>query len=262
MTRLRSERPAPRPSRGAGPARGVPAFALFCDDSGGERDTLRAAACVSGPAGAVAELERSLRGVLERTGVRELKWSALRTRRERLAAAREFLDLAVAAAAHGRLRVEVLLWRPGRQSAAARSRGEVHRLAPVYGRLWRASLRAWPRGDWSLWPDERTGMPWGGIADGVLGSLGRPAPYGLVVQGASSRDRACVQLADLFAGLCRVEGEAPGTGAAWANRRALRTHLLQACLRRGIPMRRAAGLLASGGRRMKVRLLRRLPARP
>lgn len=65
-------------------------YALLADESGNAKEELRVLAGLSGSQRHLAALERSLRGALRRHGVAEIKWSALRTRPKRLAAAREF----------------------------------------------------------------------------------------------------------------------------------------------------------------------------
>lgn len=79
---------------------------------------------------------------------------------------------------------------------------------------------------------------------------------------ASSSRSACVQLADLLAGLSRVEREAilPGLdSAAWRKRRALRSYFIDACRRRGLGLGERAGLLAAGHKRLSIVHLRRIP---
>jgi hypothetical protein len=236
-------------------------YVLYCDDSGGEDDALRSAASVSGPARVLLALERELRRVLRVAGMDELKWAGLRTREPRLQAARAFLELAVLAAAAGALRIEVLLWRPSGQARASRLRSESQRLRPLYGRLWRGAAKAWPPGRWSVFPDQRTGMRWQEQGPALAAAWGRGGGGLRALKEASSRRSACVQLADLLAGLSRVETEArPRQDTeAWRQRRALRSYLMEACRRRGIRLGEKGGLLAAGSRRFSVVQLRRLP---
>jgi len=251
---------------GSGPARvggrrRRETYVLYCDDSGGEDDTLRSAASVSGPARVLLALERELRRVLRVAGMDELKWVGLRTREPRLQAARAFLDLTAVAAAAGALRVEVLLWRPSGQARASRLRSEAQRLRPLYGRLWRGAAKAWPPGRWSVFPDQRTGMRWQEHSPALAAAWGRGGGTLSALKEASSRRSACVQLADLLAGLSRVEADARPRqdSEAWRQRRALRAYFIEACRRRGLGLGEHGGLLAARHRRLSIALLRRLP---
>lgn len=237
------------------------AYALYCDDSGGEDDALRSAACVSGPARVLLALERELRQVLRIAGMRELKWSALRTRAARLQAARAFIELAALGAGAGALRVEVLLWRPRDQGRASRARSEAQRLRPVYARLWRGAARAWPAGRWNVHPDQRTGMRWQELGPVLKGDFGRDGGRLRALKEASSARSACVQLADLLAGLCRVPARPDKDSPAWRNRAALRAHLAAACAQRGLRLGEREGLFEARQSRLSITQLRRLPAR-
>ncbi|HTB23252.1 MAG TPA: hypothetical protein VK914_11165 [bacterium] len=238
-------------------------YVLYCDDSGGEEDALRSAASISGPAKVLLALERELRRVLRAAGMKELKWTGLRTREPRLQAARAFLEFAAVAASAGALRVEVLLWRPSAQSPASRARSESQRLRPLYAKLWKRAAGAWPPGRWSVFPDQRTGMRWQEQSPALTAAWNRGGGGLRALKEASSGRSACVQLADLLAGLARVQAGA-GSRAdseAWRQRGALRDYFVDACRRRGLELGSGAGLLRAGHPRLSIALLRRLPVR-
>lgn len=262
-----------------------PGFLLYCDDSGGEEDAVRAVAAVSGPAKVLLALERGLRRVLALEGVAELKWAALRTRPARLRAAQAFLELCAVALAAGALRVDLLLWRPDAQGRAYRRRTEPERLRPLYHRAWAQALAAWPAGRWRLIPDQRTGMRWRQWPAPLKRRFQQGGRRLLAVDEAASQRSACVQLADLLAGLARLGLEpplsvpplpgrpgravagAPGPGpgpeaagqAARRNRRQLLEHFRDALRRRGAAPPTGPGLLNSRHPFLRARLLKRLP---
>ncbi|MGH7443166.1 MAG: hypothetical protein ACREKE_10890, partial [bacterium] len=160
--------------------------------------------------------------------------------------------------------------RPPRQSGSGR-RDDAQRLRPLYGRLWRGALRAWPGGRWNLHPDQRTGMRWQEQAAALERALAKAPKAGRVraVREVSSRITACVQLADLFAGLCRIEGPLSGDrtpglpdSPAWRKRRALRAYLVASCAQHGFNVREQDGLIVVRHRRLSIRLLQRLPLGP
>lgn len=237
------------------------AYALYCDDSGGEADRVRSVAGVSGPARVMLALERDLRQILRVAGMRELKWTAMRKREGRLQAARAFLDLAAIGAAAGAMRIEVLLWRPEDQAPVSRARTEAQRLRPLYARLWSSTARAWPPGRWNVHPDQRTGMRWGEHGPGLASTWKRGGGDLRSIREAVSGRSACVQLADLLAGLLRMESSpaAGGVPAVRARRLGLLSHFAEACSRRGLGCRARDGLLSATGRNLSIRLLRRLP---
>jgi hypothetical protein len=148
-----------------------------------------------------------------------------------------------------------------RAGAASRLRSEAQRLRPLYARLWRGAAKAWPPGRWGVFPDQRTGMRWHEQGPALAAAWGRGGGGLRALKEASSRRSACVQLADLLAGLARVEAEArPRQDTeAWRQRRALRSYFIEACGRRGLRLGGESGTLTARHRRLSIALLRRLP---
>jgi hypothetical protein len=265
-----------------------PSYLCYCDDSGGEDDAYRAVAAISGPATVLLPMERSLRKVLSLEGVDELKWVNLRTRPARLRAAQGFLELCAIALGAGVLRVDLLLWQPAAQGLAYQRRSEPERLRPLYYQAWANALAAWPAARWHLLPDQRTGMDWQRWPTPLRRQLSQRGRKLASLTEASSTRSACVQLADLLAGLSRLgceapapkaaakppkakgpagamsasaegdDAEAPGT-AARRNRRLLLEHFRDALRRRGVGLPQGPGLLHSRHPLLQARLLKRLP---
>ena len=248
------------------PCRRREAYLLYADDSGGEADELRSVAAISGPARVLVALERDLRKALSLSRAAELKWAELRTRPERLEAARVFLELAAVAMAAGALRVDVLLWRPATQAASSRRRSDSQRLRPLYASTWTQAAKAWPAGRWNVFPDQRTGMHWDQWPPQFKAVWRKGGGTLRVLKEAASRRSTCVQLADLLAGLCRQRLQAdavagPGSRAR-RNRLALLEHFVQVCAVRGLHLRTRDGLLQATGRQLHIQLLQRLPVLP
>lgn len=189
-------------------------YALVADESGNASEPLRVLAGLSGPSRSLARLERGLRRVLRRHGLAEVKWAGLRTRKARLNAAREFLALALDEAARGKLGVDLLIFEEGIASRNWDELDERDRWLSLYRQLMIRARKRKPSAHWTLYPDQRTGMPWN--------RLGR------VVE-SSSRRLALVQLADLLAGLARFSRESPALGGA-ARARENRQELLDGFL--------------------------------
>ncbi|HTB33282.1 MAG TPA: hypothetical protein VK842_00320 [bacterium] len=242
-----------------------PGYLIYSDDSGGEADAYRAISTLSGPAQVLLALERELRRVLALERVDELKWSALRTRPARLRAAQAFLELAGVGLAAGALRVDLLLWKPAEQGLAYRGRDEAGRLRPLYFEAWSRARAAWGPGRWNVHPDQRTGMRWQQWPAALKARWKRGGASLRRVSEASSRRSACVQLADLLAGLARLGAETGPASTAAAGRRArhnrseLLGYLLDCLDRRGLGVPRGPGLLPGRPPHLHVRLLRRLP---
>lgn len=238
---------------------------LFADDSGGEGDDLRSLAVLSGPAPVLLALERDLRKALDLHGVDELRWAALRTRRERLQAARACLDLLCAGLGLGGLRCDLLLWRPAAQGRAYAARSEAQRLRPLYAWAWTRAAAAWKGlGPWMACPDQRTGMDWGRWSPATRRAWRVAGMAGLEVRELPSARSACVQLADLLAGLARHQERrhgGPAGARAHANRQDLWDHWVRACAARGLRLERRHGAPRARHPRLHVRLLKRLPTR-
>ncbi|HXB96715.1 MAG TPA: hypothetical protein VNZ54_01600 [bacterium] len=241
-----------------------PAYLIYSDDSGGEADAFRAVCTLSGPAKVLLALERELRRVLALERVDELKWSALRTRPARLRTARAFLELAGVGLAAGALRVDLVLWSPGDQGLAYRQRSDAGRLRPLYFEAWTRARAAWGPGRWNVHPDQRTGMRWQQWPSGLMARWKKGGATVRRVSEASSGRSACVQLADLLAGLARLGAETGPMAAAAGqrarhNRAALLTHFLDCLRRRGLGAPHGPGLLPGRPPQLHARLLRRLP---
>ncbi|HXC64133.1 MAG TPA: hypothetical protein VNZ67_07225 [bacterium] len=245
-----------------------PAFFIYSDDSGGEADAYRAVSSLSGPARVLLALERELRRVLALERVDELKWSTLRTRPARLRAAQAFLELASVGLAAGALRVDLLLWRPDQQGQAYQERGDTERLRPLYFEAWSRARAAWGPGRWRVHPDQRTGMRWEQWPSGLKTAWRRGGGGLRRITEASSGRSACVQLADLLAGLARLGAETGPASTAAAglrarhNRAGLLAYFLDCLERRGMKPPRGPGLLPGRPPHLHVRLLRRLPTQP
>jgi hypothetical protein len=189
-------------------------YILVTDESGNDSEPLQVLAGVSGRRRDLAELEIELKALLRRHGVRELKWSGVRKRKERHAAALGFLKLACERAAEGKLWVDLAVLGGDLSLPWRRLSGRERWMALYQGLILRARRRAPRRGSWSLLPDQRTGMPWK--------RLGRLAGLGSVVE-LNSGELALVQLADLLAGLTRFSHLEAGSAApeAWRLRQGL-----------------------------------------
>jgi hypothetical protein len=240
---------------------------LFADDSGSDADALRSLAVLSGPARVFLALERDLRKALALHGVRELKWTAVRTRPARLQAAQACLDLLTAGLAAKGLRCEILLWQPGAQGAAYRSRSEPQRLRPLYAQAWGLAAGGWGLRQWRAYPDQRTGMDWQRWSPQQRRAWKRSGLGRLSIREADSQGSACIQLCDLLAGLARHPAPSARAGGggdglrARQNREALLNHWVLSCAARGLPLRLREGRLDARHPHLNVRFLRRLPVR-
>ena len=191
-------------------------YALVADESGNEGDAVQALAGLSGPFDSLVQLERDLRAVLKRHGLKELKWSQVRTRRPRLAAAREFLSLASSRAWQGELALDLLVVEARSASKAWLRLGRAQRFSGLYRALLRRALKRW-KGRLMMLPDQRSGVRWKSITRGMgVHSL----------REASSANLALVQLADLLAGMARGSRLEPGSGEPGRRARHFRAGLM------------------------------------
>lgn len=237
---------------------------LYADDSGGEADALRSLAVLSGPASVLLSLERDLRKVLQVYGLKELKWASLRTRPARLLAAESALELLAVALGAKALRCDILLWRPAQQGLAYRQRSEPQRLRPLYAQAWLGAARAWRFKAWRAYPDQRTGMDWQHWSPAQRRAWRKAGLGSPRIREADSRASTCIQVADLLAGLARLQArkDAAEPGArAHANRLALLDHWRRACAPRGLTLGAQQGLLHAQHPQLHIRLLKRLPTR-
>lgn len=237
---------------------------LYADDSGGDADALRSLAVLSGPARVLLALERDLRQALKLYGVDELKWAALRTRKDRLQAAQACLDLLCVALEAKAVHCHIVLWRPKAQGPLYRARTEPERLRPLYAHVWGAAARAWRFKAWRAYPDQRTGMEWQRWSREQRGAWRKAGLGRVTVREASSKRSACVQLADLLAGLARLQARVQEDDAgarAHQNRMALLNHWILTGAARGLRLDFEAGHLRALQPQLSIRLLSRLPTR-
>ncbi len=196
---------------------------IAADESGNAEDDLRVLAGLSGRVKDLLALERELRDVLRRHRLTEVKWSSSRTRTPRLEAAREFLELAGKALQGRRLGLDLLILEKGAASKAWERLQREDRWMALYLGLVKRARGRWKGkgpGRMALYPDQRSGMPWGQLK----------ARAGLrTVREASSQRLALIQLADLVAGLARFSRQAT---AGPSGKPVLRAHLNRSDLAR------------------------------
>lgn len=164
-------------------------YGLFSDESGGPGERFRSLAAVSGPLDGLRELQHDLDGHARDHGIRDLKWAAVRTRKQRLEAARAYLATATQAAAERRARLDVLVWKDDAE------------LKSMYVKLLSRAARGWESSVWSFYPDQRTGINWNGIIKAANRSMTRKKF--LRTEPQRSSENSLVQLADLMAGMSR-----------------------------------------------------------
>jgi hypothetical protein len=175
---------------------------LFSDESGGT-EAIRSLASISGPVEALKDLERDLDGYVRKAGLKELKWSALRTRKARLEAAQGFLESARRAVSQKKVRLDILLWKGGQP------------FPPMYVKLLTRTAKSWKKAEWSFYPDQHTGVDW----KGILKAANRSRRYHYSrFQPLRSSEHSLVQLADLLAGMTRFCLEKSGQLKQWMGR--------------------------------------------
>jgi hypothetical protein len=218
-------------------------YLLYSDESGGAGEKLRALAAVAGPVGEMKKLEQRLKAIARDLKVVDLKWSRVRTRKNRLKACQDFLSLALESLAAGRLTLEVELWQVFPEAPGVKSGEDLEQLYRMYARLLKRTALAWPRGDWTFHPDKRTGMEWKRVVS--LAAQSARTFRVTACRPLASRDNYLVQLADLAAGLARTwtqhsadlaaykEGGPEGLKAL-KNRFAISVDFMENCRRLGI----------------------------
>jgi hypothetical protein len=198
-----------------------PAHLAFADETRYNIGRFRGVALVTLPAAAAPALEAELAALLCSAGLAEFKWEKLRTARSRFAAL-ALIDLAVARAAAGVLRVDVVVWDIADTRHAVHARDDVANLQRMYCFLFSNVLRLrWPAGSqWRLHPDQQTALAWDQVADyldaaadqvtapsldlfGTGGFQQRLRREFAIAQVAplASHASPLIQLADLFAGM-------------------------------------------------------------
>jgi hypothetical protein len=168
---------------------------------------------------AAPALEAEVAAVLRSAGLAEFKWEELRTACYRFAAL-ALTDLALARAAAGALRVDVVVWDIADRRHAVPARDDLANLQRMYCFLFKNVLRLrWPDGSrWRLHPDEQTALAWREVADYLAAASAAAEAPDLFSAGGFKRrlrrefaieqiaplaSHACplIQLADLFAGV-------------------------------------------------------------
>lgn len=166
-------------------------------------------------------MEHAVSSILQRHQMTELKCGEVKDRR-RCGAAKEVVELVLAEAEKGNLRIDVLMWDTEDARHKVVGRDDTENLARMYHHLYRAVLRRrWPDdSSWRLYPDENTAIDWNNVEtflewksiveeDGLplLGmddwwTLARRT-YSIVgIEEVESHRQPLAQVADLFAGMC------------------------------------------------------------
>lgn len=104
--------------------------------------------------------------ILADSRVSELKWHKLDSARMRFAA-QKVLALILHGASGSVLRADVLLWDTQDKRHLVRGRDDIANLQRMYYHLLKHVLRnRWPdNSDWSIFPDEHTGLDWNDVED-------------------------------------------------------------------------------------------------
>jgi hypothetical protein len=155
-----------------------------------------------------AELSAAVRGLLDASGVAECKWEKVRSARARFAA-EKLLDLAMAEAQAGRLRLDALTWDTDAASRAGTGVPHIANLRRMYLHLLGTILPArWPAAErWRVFPDEQ------GALDGER--LAARLPHVAEIIPCHSDAEPLIQLADLFAGLAAYSRSGYDTYERW-----------------------------------------------
>jgi hypothetical protein len=192
----------------------------FADESRHNVGRFRSLALITAARDHVDSLTSEVAGLLASSSVKEMKWSRLRSARERFAA-EKLLTWAVEAAVARRLSIDALVWDTRDSRHHVLGRDDVANLHRMYYRLLSSALRRPAfRGDvWILRPDDNSVMDWESVHDVLhnsgLGSqsqtdllsgvrLWRRATRQHLIEAIEPADSAAtplVQLADLVAGL-------------------------------------------------------------
>ena len=191
-------------------------------------------------------LENELNSIVAEAGIREFKWTNLKSR-PYASYAKEMCDFAIRSAVRKRLRIDVLIWN---MTDTRHSGGQVdsaRNLGIMYYHLFRNVLRTrWPDNAlWALYPDRNRQIEWDTIEDCLghassqldfespslmnhSGSIELFLKFGLAnICPVESEQHPLLQLADLFAGLSVFSHEEYLDYVEWQNANPLRPLLLQ-----------------------------------
>lgn len=201
----------------------------FADESSHNTGRFRSISAVTLAAANLEECESALRAALDDAGVRELKWSRVKSARERFAGL-AFLDLVLGWARDGVLRVDSLVWDIQDRRHSVPRRHDLSNLGRMHYHLLRAVFyRRWPGGVvWRYHPDAMEGMNWETLRECLdYDGLSRALPEaglatlpnrGYRVAAVDPLDSAAtplVQAADLFAGLAAYSHDEFAAFRAW-----------------------------------------------
>jgi hypothetical protein len=142
-----------------------PSHIAYADESY-TKSRYRSVAVVTLPADRGETFESQFGSLLQRSGLKEFKWSKLRQARERFAAIR-MVDKTIELSASGELRIDVLVWDTQDSRHRIKGRDDVANLQRMYYHLFKNVLqRRWPTGStWHLYPDENSALDWMTVQD-------------------------------------------------------------------------------------------------
>ena len=196
-----------------------------CSDESGSDERYRAIGVVSGEESCLFDLRKELENILRNQGVKEVKFSEVRTHRSKLEAARLFVEKGVGFVNQRKIRIDVLVWNIHDKRHSIPGRDDVTNLEIMYYNILRHVSEQWHQHNWELYPDENSGVDWSGIKSYLnrtlmprykkphLLSLFEKESYTIhfsEIEQKKSHDEPLIQLADLLAGMarfCRENGE-------------------------------------------------------
>lgn len=200
-------------------------FAVYSDESGIFDHRFQTIAVVTGPEIVLTQLKSSLKDILDKYQINEVKFVEIRRSQSRKAkAARKFLQCAVKEfASQAKARIDVLIWDTQDSRHAIQGRDDIANLERMYYKVLIHTARQWNQTEWNFHPDENSQIHWNEIIEFLNRTrIGYSKPNLLTlfesddakqlfqfggIKQLNSLQEPLIQLADLFAGMARFTRE-------------------------------------------------------
>jgi hypothetical protein len=196
-------------------------FQIFSDESGYEGgNQFGCLAKIVGEKHNQKELNQELKKVLEKYGIEELKFKNVNNNRK-VAASKEYIDLSLKYINQGLVGIHVIIWDKKDSRHSVYGRCDIANLCRMYYHNLRSINKQWiVDAQWEFYPDEFSAINWHTdvvkyLNDRPLKAICKLEPdlFGFYtdlkinyskVKELSSKNFPILQLADIYAGLCRT----------------------------------------------------------
>lgn len=205
---------------------------IFSDESSSKSKRYNSICAISGKSSIIDQLLNNLKKILTKHGIKEVKFSEIKTHKSKIECAKEFFLKAIEYASNNQLRIDVIIWDLQDSRHSIPGRDDEENFKRIYFHLLRHIVESWKVFNCNFYPDERSTFNYNEIID-YLNSTKYPRKEPFIIKmfkeekikfnfceiiPQKSENNPLVQLADLFAGFACFSKENADIFKKWKSK--------------------------------------------